>query len=56
MHGSELARPEETTSPDQGDSSQPGRIVAIRHIAFVTPGNYTEDDPETGLEAALRLV
>jgi alkanesulfonate monooxygenase SsuD/methylene tetrahydromethanopterin reductase-like flavin-dependent oxidoreductase (luciferase family) len=29
--------------------------VAINHIAFLTPGNYAEDDPGAGLEAALRL-
>jgi alkanesulfonate monooxygenase SsuD/methylene tetrahydromethanopterin reductase-like flavin-dependent oxidoreductase (luciferase family) len=29
--------------------------MAINHIAFLTPGNYAEDDPSTGLEAALQL-
>jgi alkanesulfonate monooxygenase SsuD/methylene tetrahydromethanopterin reductase-like flavin-dependent oxidoreductase (luciferase family) len=55
MHRSELARPGDTSSPNPGDSSRLGRVANIRHVAFVTPGNYAEDDPETGLEAALRL-
>jgi alkanesulfonate monooxygenase SsuD/methylene tetrahydromethanopterin reductase-like flavin-dependent oxidoreductase (luciferase family) len=29
--------------------------MEISHIAFLTPGNYAQDDPRTGLEAALRL-
>lgn len=29
--------------------------MAIRHIAFLTPGNYAEDDPATGLESTLSL-
>ena len=29
--------------------------MTIRDIAFVTPGNYAEDDPGAGLEAALLL-
>jgi alkanesulfonate monooxygenase SsuD/methylene tetrahydromethanopterin reductase-like flavin-dependent oxidoreductase (luciferase family) len=29
--------------------------VAIRHFAFLTPGNYGDDDPAAGLESALRL-
>jgi alkanesulfonate monooxygenase SsuD/methylene tetrahydromethanopterin reductase-like flavin-dependent oxidoreductase (luciferase family) len=29
--------------------------VAIRHIAFLTPGNYADDDPGPGLEATLGL-
>jgi alkanesulfonate monooxygenase SsuD/methylene tetrahydromethanopterin reductase-like flavin-dependent oxidoreductase (luciferase family) len=29
--------------------------VTVQHIAFLTPGNYTEDDPRGGLEAALKL-
>lgn len=28
---------------------------SIRHLAFLTPGNYAEADPFTGLEAALKL-
>jgi hypothetical protein len=55
MHCSELARSGETSSPNRDDSSRPGRVANIRHVAFVTPGNYAEDDPESGLEAALRL-
>jgi alkanesulfonate monooxygenase SsuD/methylene tetrahydromethanopterin reductase-like flavin-dependent oxidoreductase (luciferase family) len=55
MHRSELALPGDTRSPDRGVSNRLGTVAAIRHIAFVTPGNYAEDDPETGLEAALRL-
>jgi alkanesulfonate monooxygenase SsuD/methylene tetrahydromethanopterin reductase-like flavin-dependent oxidoreductase (luciferase family) len=55
MQRSELAPPGDTSSAVPGDTSRPGRVAAIRHIAFVTPGNYAEDDPESGLEAALRL-
>jgi alkanesulfonate monooxygenase SsuD/methylene tetrahydromethanopterin reductase-like flavin-dependent oxidoreductase (luciferase family) len=55
VHRSELARPGDTSSPIPGDSSQLGRVATIRHVAFVTPGNYAEEDPETGLEEALRL-
>lgn len=29
--------------------------VAIRHLAFLTPGNYADDDPAAGLEASLKL-
>jgi alkanesulfonate monooxygenase SsuD/methylene tetrahydromethanopterin reductase-like flavin-dependent oxidoreductase (luciferase family) len=29
--------------------------VAIRHLAFLTPGNYADEDPAAGLEASLRL-
>jgi alkanesulfonate monooxygenase SsuD/methylene tetrahydromethanopterin reductase-like flavin-dependent oxidoreductase (luciferase family) len=29
--------------------------VAIRHLAFLTPGNYADDDPAVGLEASLKL-
>ena len=29
--------------------------MPIRRIAFLTPGNFAEDDPAAGLEAALRL-
>jgi len=29
--------------------------MGISHIAFLTPANYAEDDPRSGLEAALRL-
>ncbi|MFS2098282.1 LLM class flavin-dependent oxidoreductase [Variovorax sp. Varisp85] len=29
--------------------------MSIRHLAFLTPGNYAEGDPHTGLEAALKL-
>ncbi|MFM9923760.1 LLM class flavin-dependent oxidoreductase [Variovorax sp. H27-G14] len=29
--------------------------MSIRHLAFLTPGNYTEEDPLAGLEAALKL-
>lgn len=29
--------------------------VAIRHLAFLTPGNYAADDPGAGLEASLQL-
>lgn len=29
--------------------------MAIRHIAFLAPGNYTEDDPARGLEQTLSL-
>lgn len=29
--------------------------MTIQHIAFLTPGNYAEEDPKTGLEAALAL-
>ena len=28
---------------------------SIRHLAFLTPGNYAEADPFAGLEAALKL-
>jgi alkanesulfonate monooxygenase SsuD/methylene tetrahydromethanopterin reductase-like flavin-dependent oxidoreductase (luciferase family) len=55
MHRSELARPGVASSSNRGDSSRSGSVATIRHIAFVTPGNYAEDDPKTGLEAALRL-
>jgi alkanesulfonate monooxygenase SsuD/methylene tetrahydromethanopterin reductase-like flavin-dependent oxidoreductase (luciferase family) len=55
MHRSELAPPADMPSSDHRDPRRLGRIAAIRHIAFVTPGNYPEDDPGTGLEAALRL-
>jgi hypothetical protein len=55
VHRSELTRPGDTSSPIPGDSSQLGRVATIRHVAFVTPGNYAEEDPETGLEEALHL-
>jgi alkanesulfonate monooxygenase SsuD/methylene tetrahydromethanopterin reductase-like flavin-dependent oxidoreductase (luciferase family) len=29
--------------------------MAVDHIAFLTPGNYADDDPASGLEAALRV-
>jgi len=29
--------------------------IGIRHLAFLTPGNYAEDDPLAGIEAALKL-
>jgi alkanesulfonate monooxygenase SsuD/methylene tetrahydromethanopterin reductase-like flavin-dependent oxidoreductase (luciferase family) len=29
--------------------------VTVHHIAFLTPGNYNEDNPRGGLEAALKL-
>ena len=44
-----------TKSPNRGNSRQLGRVADIRHVGVVTPGDCTEDDPETGLEAALRL-
>jgi hypothetical protein len=55
MHRGELAPPEDMHSPNRDDSSQPGRVTTIRHVAFLTPGNYPENNPESGLEAALRL-
>jgi alkanesulfonate monooxygenase SsuD/methylene tetrahydromethanopterin reductase-like flavin-dependent oxidoreductase (luciferase family) len=55
MHRSELAPPGDTSFPNRDDSSRLGCIANIRHVAFVTPGNYAEHDPESGLEAALRL-
>jgi hypothetical protein len=55
MHSREPAPAEGTPSPDLRDTGRLGHVAAIRHIAFVTPGNYPEDDPGTGLEAALRL-
>jgi alkanesulfonate monooxygenase SsuD/methylene tetrahydromethanopterin reductase-like flavin-dependent oxidoreductase (luciferase family) len=55
MYGSELASPGDTPSPDPSGANRRGRVANIRHIAFVTPGNYAEDDPGAGLEAALRL-
>jgi alkanesulfonate monooxygenase SsuD/methylene tetrahydromethanopterin reductase-like flavin-dependent oxidoreductase (luciferase family) len=30
-------------------------VSSIRHLAFLTPGNYAEADPLAGLEAALKL-
>lgn len=29
--------------------------MTVHHIAFLTPGNYAEDNPRGGLEAALTL-
>lgn len=29
---------------------------AISHIGFLTPGNYSEDDPLSGLEKTLQLL
>jgi alkanesulfonate monooxygenase SsuD/methylene tetrahydromethanopterin reductase-like flavin-dependent oxidoreductase (luciferase family) len=31
------------------------RTLTVRQIAFLTPGNFSENDPRSGLEAALRL-
>lgn len=33
-----------------------GKPVSINHIAFLTPGNFSEAAPAQGLEAALRLI
>jgi hypothetical protein len=31
------------------------RAIAIRRIGFLTPGNYPDHDPASGLEATLKL-
>ncbi len=33
-----------------------GQPVSIRHIGFLTPGNYPDDDPLSGLEKTLQLL
>jgi len=30
--------------------------IAIKHVGFLTPGNYPEDDPHRGLEETLQLL
>lgn len=38
-----------------GNSKNPGGTPRIRHLAFLTPGNFDESDPLAGLESTLKL-